>query len=42
MYIQIQELQSFFVDDSVKFGGGDDMRSSSDDGSGAIDGKQYD
>lgn len=40
MYIQIQELQTFFGDDSVKIGGGDDKRSSSDDGSGgAIDGK---
>lgn len=40
MYIQIQELQTFFGDDSVKIGGGDDKRSSSDDGSGATDGKQ--
>lgn len=39
MYIQIQELQTFFGDDSVKIGGGDDKRSSSDDGSGATDGK---
>lgn len=30
----------FSGDDSVKIGGGDDKRSSSDDGSGAIDGKQ--
>lgn len=40
MYMQIQELQPFFGDDSVKIGGGDYKRSNSDDGSGAIDGKE--